>query len=327
MRGDALGTRVNFWSGAVPTRSGPATALAFSSSADAQALLLAGGTPAPAAPLELRLSSLVRMPQVPAALAVADLEGDRRAEILVLTHDRLLVLGAEGRIVARAELEGPVSTRPSREPFGIIAVSQGRVVVWSGRRDQPEAFEGGLSLDACRGDRWLQARRPGLDGGAGPQPLSPRDQLAAGRGGAMPLAFQAVSLFKGMGLFCFADGSGAITQGTIPTSRVAGVGTGSALGDLDGDGIPEVVVTSARTVGEVDDVRVLALSAFEAAQSRGGALGEATPLWQQGIKGRAVVAATGDLDGDGRDDVVLGLWQPDGTGELLLLQRVTLVTP
>ena len=320
-RGDALGTTVNFWSGRVPTRSGPAAALSFAVNADAQALMLAGGPPAALLPMELWLSSLGRLPQVPAALALADLDGDRRAEILVLTHDRLVVLGADGKTLAKAELSAPLSLRPSREPFGLIAVAQGRVLVWSGRRERPEAFEGGLLLKPLGPVDGFKVDGVGLAIEAGSNRIAP-EVTWGGRSAVMPVGVQAVSLFGTMALVCFADGTGAITRGATVTTRVSGVGTGSVLADLDGDGSPEVVVTSARTVGDVDELRVLPLSAFEAAQTRGGVAGEATPLWQQPLKGRAVVAATGDLDGSGADEVVLGLWQTDGTGEILLLRRV-----
>ena len=82
-------------------------------------------------------------------------------------------------------------------------------------------------------------------------------------------------------------------------------------------------MTSARTTGEVDEVRVVALGAFEAAQARNGAASEMTAAWQRKLDGRAVVAASGDLDGDGADEVVLATWRRDGSSELLVLRRVT----
>lgn len=321
-RGDALGTGVNFWSGAMATRSGPAAALAFAVAADAEASMLAGGAPAsPARPMELWLSSLARLPQVPAALALADLDGDRRAELLVLTRDRLLALGADGTTVGRAELLGPLAARPSREPFGAIGVAQGRVVVWSGRREKPEAFEQSLALKSLGPADGLMLDGVGLALEPGVNRFLPEVTWGP-HTAVMPLALQAFSVFGAMALLCFADGTGAVARGAIPASRLSGIGTGSVLADLDGDGSPEAVVTSARTVGDVDELRILALGAFEAAQARGGDVGEATPLWQRPLRGRAVVAAAGDLDASGSDEVVLGLWQPDGTGELLVLRRV-----
>ena len=129
------------------------------------------------------------------------------------------------------------------------------------------------------------------------------------------------ALFGAMALGVSPTGTAAIARGLPPTSQLSGVGSGSTLGDLDGDGTPEVIATAARTTGDADEVRVVALGAFESAQARGGQLNEATVAWQKKIEGRAIVAASGDLDGDGVDEVVLGTWLSDGSGELLVLRR------
>jgi hypothetical protein len=319
VRGDALGTHVNFWSGSVPTRSGPAVALAVSVALDAQASLLLGPEPGTPAGLELAVSTLLRLPAVPAALAVADLDGDHRAEVLALVQDRLWVLGPGGA-VARADLVGPLAARPSREPFGLLVVSPGRVLVASARRERPEAFA------------W-----PGL------RPLGPVDGLTVegvgvsqepglnrflaevswhGKALTLPARPQALASSGGLVAVAFADGTAAMTRAGLPSSRAQGVGTGLALADLDGDGEPEVVLTTARTSGDADEVRVLSQAAMEALQARGGSLADPGPvLWQQAMPGRVVVAAAGDLDGDGQDEVVLGRWWADGTGELLVLSR------
>jgi hypothetical protein len=322
VRGDALGTQVNFWSGAVPTRSGPAAALAFAVDADAQTRLLAGGAPSPAAPLELVLASIARLPAVPAAVAVADLDGDRKGEILALVEGRLWIIAADGKVLGKADFLGPPSLRPSREPFGAILVSDGRVLVWSAQRDRPELFEGGLSLHSAGAAEALKQNGLGLHAEVGLNRFLP-EAIWAGRSITFPLSFQAFSAFGTMGLFCFTDGSAALVKGALPSSRVAGVGTGSTLADLDGDGSPEVIITTARTAGDTDEVRAMALGEFDAVQARGGLASEAPALWQQAIQGRAIVAAFGDTDGQGGDEVVLGIWQPEGQGELLLLKRVS----
>jgi hypothetical protein len=325
VRGDALGTRRNFWSGELPVRTGPAAAIALAFDADAEVQTLAGTNAASAAPvpLELRVSSIVKGPGVPAALAVGDLDGDKKGELVVLAQDRLLVFSSEGRLLAKAELVAPLSSRPAREPFGLVSLSTGRVLVWSGRRERPEAFSyahGALRsmgvVDAFLLDALALRLEPSFNRAAA-------DVLWASKAVTLPLPPQSVSAVGPLTLFTFADGSGALARGLAPTSRVLGVGSGSVLADLDGDGTPEVLVTSARSFGDADELRVFSLAAFEALQGRGGLVAEGSALLQLGLKGRAVVAAAGDLDGDGADEVVLGLWGADGTGELVLLKRVT----
>jgi hypothetical protein len=317
-RGDALGTHVNFWSGAVPTRSGPAAALAVAVPLDAQAALLLGPEAGAPPPLDLAVSTLARLPGLPAALAVADLDGDRRAEVLVLVQERLWVFSG-GAVVARAELGGPLAARPGREPFGAIAVSPGRVVVASGRRERPEAFAwpGLKSLGPVEGltvEGVQVSLEPGLNrflpevGWRGKSVTLPaRPQALASSGGLLAVAF--------------ADGTAGLGRAAPGATRVLGVGSALALVDLDGDGVPEVLLSGARTSGDLDELRVLAVPAFEALQARGGLASEGAALWQQALPGRALVAASGDLDGDGQDEVVLGRWWADGTGDLVLLAR------
>ena len=150
-RGDVLQTWVNFWAGSAPTRTGPAAALAATVDADLQAMTLASvssSTVAPStAPLKLALGVLAKLPAPPVAIAIADLDGDKRPEIVVLTDDEVLVLAADGRTIARADLRGqPASARPTRESFGAISLQSGRLAWLSGRRAHGEAlsFSGGV---------------------------------------------------------------------------------------------------------------------------------------------------------------------------------------
>ena len=322
VRGDALSTWVNFWSGATPTRTGPAAAVVSTVDADLEALTLAGAAAPPSTrPLELNLGVLARLTAVPAALTLADLDGDKRAEIIALVNDGVVTWSSDGKQKGRTELSSPLSTRPTREPFGLLQVSNGRLLAWSSRRERPEAFtwQGGAWRSAGWGDAvtmgpLVLTSRPGFTSFA-------RELTWAGKPLSWPEPLQQVALFGAMALAVSPTGTAAIARGVAPTTQLVGVGSGSTLADLDADGSPEVIATSARTTGDVDEVRVISLGAFESAQARGGHLNEAVAAWQKKIEGRALVAASGDLDGDGVDEVVLGTWSSDGTGELLVLRR------
>ncbi len=306
-RGDALSTWVNFWSGATPTRSGPALTLVNEVDADAKTLLLAGTI---ARAPELSLSSFFRLPSPPAALLVADIDGDRHAEVIVLVREAVVIVGADGKQRARLELTSPLSTRPSREPFGLLWFTQSKLWAWSSRHQLLESWS--WQTEGWRPAGLIEVGPLGING------LIPRPGVAsfekevtlAAQRLSWPEPIEQLSTFDKTTLIVSPSGNAGIS----PTKILRGIGSGSTLADLDADGIPEVVTTSSVRISGNDELRVRTLTAFEG--------NETTVLWRHPFEGRAVTASNGDLNSDGSDEVVLGNWLSDGSGELLLLQRV-----
>nr|WP_211194504.1 VCBS repeat-containing protein [Pyxidicoccus fallax] len=330
-RGDALGTWVNFWSGRTPTRPPkPAGALAGAVEADAAVLALAavGAPTAPAgngsAPRAVHLlgAALARLEYPLAALAAGDLDGDGRDEVAALTERDVSVFAADGRLLARRELDAlPSANATTREPFGALAVLPGppRLAAWSTRHAQGEV----LALEAGRGT--LRPLGPldtaplaAVERGTfvpGQTAFAPEVRLADGRAMTVPAPFTTASLVASRMLFVHPDGSASLypRAGAAPT-RLHGLGAGSALGDLDGDGTPELLTTSPQLQPTPDVLRVYA--------STGDDPTAREPLWQGALPaGRALYVVTADLDGDKRREVVVGLTKPDGTGELFLLRH------
>lgn len=331
-RGDALGTWVNFWSGRTPTRPAqPAAALAREVEADAGALSLAAiaapktpETQPGAGPQPLRLlgAVLARLEAPLAALAAGDLDGDGKDEVAALTERAVSVFAADGRLLAHRELEGTPSPTPTREPFGALAVLSGppRLAVWPSRLAQGEV----LALDGARG----QLRPVGtLDAvplgptalGAftpGQTTFAPEVRLADGRILTVPAPFTCASFAPPYLLVVHLDGSASFyPRATSAPARLSGLGAGCALGDLDGDGTPELLTTSPELQPAPDTLRIHALGTE-------GPPTEREPLWQAPLaSGHALYVVTADLDGDNRREVVVGLWRPDGTGELLLFRQ------
>lgn len=323
VRGDALSTWVNFWSGQTPTRTGPAAVIAAAVDADLEALTLAGasGPASPTRPLELVFGIVARAPGWPAAFTLADVDGDKKCEVIALIDDVLSTWSADGKLKNRVELQGPQSLHPTREPFGFVSFANGRLIAWSSRRERAEAYTWGR--DGFRAAGGADALTVGT------LTLSPRAGFAsfareltwAGKSVVWPEPLQSVSLFGPIALGVGPAGLAGIARGVAPLSLLNGVGAGSTLADFDGDGSPEVVTTSARSTAEGDEVRVLSLGAFESAQVRGGNVAETTATWARKLDGRVVLAANGDLDGDGVDEVVLVSWLADGSSEFSVLRR------
>jgi hypothetical protein len=83
--------------------------------------------------------------------------------------------------------------------------------------------------------------------------------------------------------------------------------------------VPELLLSSTRYACDSDELKVLSLAQALALQARSASAVESPLLWSGATpRGRAIAALGADLDGDKVDEVVLGVWLSDGTGELLV---------
>jgi hypothetical protein len=100
-------------------------------------------------------------------------------------------------------------------------------------------------------------------------------------------------------------------RGTTPVVQMQNVGAIFDMVDLDDDGALELVTTSAGGPGEKDQITVYRLE---------GGAGVPRQLWRSAALGGIVTAlAHGDLDGDGKLELLAALREPAGTTQLLLL--------
>lgn len=147
----------------------------------------------------------------------------------------------------------------------------------------------------------------------------PEVQLVDGepRTALAPAPFTTFSAAPPRLLFVHPDGAASLlARASAAPTRLASLGAGSTLGDLEGDGMPELLTTSPELRPEPDMLRIYRLGS-DGADPTGG-----EPLWQSALPaGRALQVVTAELDGDDRLEVVVGLTKPDGTGELFLLRQ------
>ncbi|MFY0565550.1 FG-GAP repeat domain-containing protein [Archangium lansingense] len=331
-RGDAFSTWVNFWSGRTATRApSPAAAIAQAVEADAAALALAAvetprtPTPTPEEPRPLRLlgAVLARLPSPPAALAAGDLDGDGKDEVAALTAHSVHVFAADGSLIAERSLDMlPPGPAPTREPFGALAILSGppRLAAWSTRFAHGEVLT--LENGALRGVSRLEAVPLGPDarGSFVPGQTAFAPEVKLGNNGEQRLAsvaarFTTFSSANSRLLFVHPDGSASFfARPSVAPVPISGLGAGSALGDLDGDGTPELLTTSPELQPSPDVLRVFKTNGSDPTAHE--------PLWQGPLPaGRALYVVTANLDGDKRREVVVGLTKPDGTGELFLLRQ------
>lgn len=320
-RGDAISAWVNFWSGNTPTRSGSAIAIALQVQADAQTLLLVRPPDVKNARLHLELAPWAQLPQRPAAVLLANIEGDERAEVLAVVGHEVWLWKSDGQLAHRLVLSGIRSAHPTREPFGLLWTNNGSIVAWSSHYARPEKFvrdssQGWRSLGAVQDTEWSNLHltaRPGhpsfFPALQRPTPLTWRAPLTA------------VSVHSNTLFAVDTEGAAFVSTGQTPLAWVSGVGSGSTLADIDGDGTPEVVVTAFRMERDADEVRVMTLDAFQAAATQHAPFEALSDEWHASFAARAVIATAGPLSAAASDDVIFGAWADDGTGALWLLRN------
>jgi hypothetical protein len=298
--------------------------------ADPETLLLGREAAPPGAPFAT-IRTLARVPGRVLAVAVGEPEEPGRPAIVAATADALVVLSAAGQRIAERSAAAPV--RPVRDPAAAVAVGDlggGRIALFRAGAARGEVL-------ALRGGRLETAgvldAAPLCAGGAGtlfgafePGTGVLRDQLAtlvdpaaaprssrtlygaacAPRPGAIAFAVLGTELRLEVLDRDLRPVAGAREAG----SREPVTGSGFALADLDGDGSPELVASSADPDG-AERIRILA------------PLAPGAPLAETAVAGSVLAGAAGDLTGDGVDDALLAavLAGPDGAAvtDLLLV--------
>jgi len=264
---------------------------------------------------------LARLPGRVLALAAGD-TGDGTAAVLAVTADEVVLLSSAGEVLARRALDRDVRA-PIRDAAATAAVGdfgggrlawavagapRAEVAVRRGGRLETVASLPAAPLCAGGAGALFGAFAPGkgvlrdvLSSHADPQEPARSDRelfAVAAAPGAGPVAFAALGTDHVLELLA-ADLSTA-------AAPLPGVGAGFALADLDGDGAPEVVASTAE-FDRPDRVRVLVPRASTPL------LFESTP-----VEGAILAGASADLTGDGIDDAILAAVRDGGTDLLLV---------
>ncbi|RMH42542.1 MAG: hypothetical protein D6689_07880 [Deltaproteobacteria bacterium] len=259
------------------------------------------------------------------ALAAGDVDGDGRAELVAVTTAEVAIVSSDGRaprVVARAPLPAEPAVPRSRDPVGAAVVADvdgdGRTEIVARSSDRARAgawtWRGGELVATAPRDGFFVCRDVVADLVPGRNYYSrarTRPELP------VPDAW--------VGLACadVADATGRLwrwravvgVDGALVAWRdddraryaIAGRGYAIAIGDIDGDGAPEVVTATARPPGRGDRAEVYSLAGGVTRRVAQG------PPVAGGIAGVAIA----DVDGDGGRDAIVAVRDP-GAAEVEL---------
>lgn len=248
------------------------------------------------------------------AAAAGDLDGDGRAELVVLTERAVVVLGPGGRgLVERTRLAvpaEPASQRP-RDPVGALAIARGErgPELWArsssaGRGARYRLVDGalrevapvaGFPFCADREDALVPGRNF-VDDGAHPPFWTRRCRDDVVDGDGRRLAAEVTVAIDGSltALVTTRCPDGGAPCPAARTVGLDGAGVAVEVDDVDRDGRLELITSAAGPPGDADAVVVRRLGPT-------GLAGK--PVWRRAFSGGIAALASGDVDGDGDRDV------------------------
>lgn len=239
------------------------------------------------------------------AVAAADLDGDGKAEAYLVTSREVIAVGFAGRLhkLGKVAFGGDPAVPASRDVVG-TAVVDGRAVTatvsswardlrveWNGRTLSARPGPGGFLI--C-GDRLQLApgRNYFREVGAAMFGARCRGDLVDAAGA--PLRIRAELAVTGtLDVAVERCGGGGDDCRTAGSYQYRDVGVAFEIADVDRDGTPELIASSASAPGDADAVRVIALGA------------PATrPMFKKPFNGGVAGIVVADGDGDGVAEVV-----------------------
>jgi hypothetical protein len=239
------------------------------------------------------------------ALAAADLDGDGKAELYLVTSREVIAVGVAGKLreLGRVAFTGEPAVPASRDVVG-TAVVEGNTVIagvsawakdlrveWRGKALSARHGAGGFlvcgdRLQLATGRNHFREGKAALFGArcrtdltdAAGAPLRIRGELSAA--GVLEVVVER----------CAASGADCKPAGSY---QYRDVGVAFDIADVDRDGTPEVIISSASAPGDADAVRVIAL----------GSPGNKVTFKKTFNGGVAGITAA-DGDGDGVPEVI-----------------------
>jgi len=240
-----------------------------------------------------------------AAVAAADLDGDHRAELYVVTAREVIAASVAGKVheLGRIAFAGDPAVPASRDVVGTAVVDGNALVAavsswardlrvqWDGKALTGKPGAGGFSVYGERME--LAAGRNHFSGGTAAlfgarcrsdlvdrtgAPLHVRGELWAT--GVLDVAVSR----------CAADGNACLAAGTY---RYKDIGVAFEIADVERDGTPDVIVSSASAPGDADAIRVIPL---------GAPTGK--PIFKKTFNGGVAGIVVADGDGDGVAEVI-----------------------
>ena len=240
------------------------------------------------------------------ALAAADLDGDRKAELYAVTSREVIAIAANGRVheLGRVAFAGEPALPQPRDTVGAALAVPGAVIAsassWARsarvawKQKQLAADAGDAGFEQCAGEHaQLAPGRNYFGEGAGAYYAVRCAQLVDAQGYPLKVRAQLSTANKLEVIVqrCSQDGA---TCAEIARQAFAGVGVAFELADVDRDGTPDVIVSGAGAPGDPDVVKIHSIGddakkpRFTKAFTAGGVAG----------------IAVGDFDGDGAPDVI-----------------------